>query len=159
MVDGPAPSPDDGTGDAQARRVADHLFSISPVLKHWGVELIEARRGAVRLAMTVREDMANTLGTCHGGIIYTLTDSCFGYTANVSNDRAAAVACEIRFLKPARIGDRITAQSQEIWKQGRGGLYDVTITNQDGDIVAVARGQMRNIGGHHIEAEQPLSGL
>ena len=140
-------------GDAQARRVAEHLFSVSPVLRHWGVELIEARLGTVRLAMTVRKDMANTHGTCHGGVIFTLADSCFGYAANVANDRAAAVGCEIRFLKPARIGDRVTAHAEEIWKQGRGGLYDVILTNQDGDIVAVARGHTRLIGGHHIEGD------
>ena len=51
------------------------------------------------------------------------------------------------------IGDVITAQSVEFWKRGRGGLYDVTITNQEGDIIAVMRGHARMTKGTHVEPD------
>jgi acyl-CoA thioesterase len=115
------------------------------------MEVLEAARGSVRMAMTVREDMSNTQGNCHGGVLFSLADLCFGYAANSYNDKAVAASCDIRFLKPAHVGDRVEAHSVEVWKEGRSGLYDVTLTNQNGDTVAVMRGHARLAGGQHIE--------
>lgn len=134
-----------------ARRVVEHLIAISPVAEHWGIELVDAEPGAVSLAMTVRPDMANTHGVCHGGVLFSLADFCFGFAANSYNDRAMAASCDIRFLQSAEVGDRVTARAQEIWKRGRSGLYDVTIINQKGEMVAVMRGHSRLVGGLHVE--------
>ncbi|MEC9368167.1 MAG: hotdog fold thioesterase [Pseudomonadota bacterium] len=137
--------------DALAEKVVAHLYSVSPVLKHWGIEVAGAKRAAVTLTMTVRKDMSNTNGVCHGGVIFSLADACFGFSAGSYNDRGVGASCDIRFLKPAEIGDRLTATASEVWRKGRSGLYDVTIVNQGGDKVALMRGHARQIGGHYIE--------
>ena len=134
-----------------AAEIVEHLVEISPVAKHWGIELLSADHGVVHMAMTVRADMANTHGNCHGGVIFSLADFSFGFAANSHNDRAVAASCDIKFLKPAAIGDQLVAKASEIWKQGRSGLYDVTITNQDGESIAVMRGHARLVGGRHVE--------
>jgi acyl-CoA thioesterase len=133
------------------QRVVEHLLSVSPVAHHWGVEILEAERGAVSLGMDIRPDMSNTNDVCQGGVIFTLADFCFGYAASTYNDRATAAACDINFLKPGKVGDRLTARATEVWRRGRSGLYDVTVTNQDDDIIAVMRGHARLIGGVHVE--------
>lgn len=148
---GETPAEAETADEIPARRVVDRLFEVSPVVRHWGVEVLEAKRGFVRLAMAVRPDMANTHGVCHGGVIFTLADSCFGFAANSYNDRYIAASCEIKFLMPAEVGDILTAASDEIWKRGRSSLYDITITNQAGDTVAIMRCHARAIGGRHIE--------
>ena len=136
-----------------AARIVEHLFTVSPVARHWGFEVVEVALGQVTLAMTVREDMSNTHGVCHGGVIFTLADSCFGFAANSYNDKTIAASCEIKYLQPGEVGDRLTAVSHELWKRGRSGLYDVTITNQAGESIALMRGHARLVGGQHIETE------
>jgi acyl-CoA thioesterase len=140
-------------GDALSVRVGEKMMQSSPVLHHWGIELTAIAPGAVTMVMTNRDDMSNLHGQCHGGVLFTLADACFGFAANSYNPRTVAASCDIRYLKPAEIGDVITARSVEVWKRGRGGLYDVTMTNQEGDIIAVMRGHARMTKGTHVEPD------
>ena len=55
------------------------------------------------------------------------------------------------FVAPARPGDRLTAVAVEVARRGRSGVCDVTVTNQDGAVIALMRGNSRQIGGAHIE--------
>lgn len=146
MAEGP-------TDDAKAlaRRVGEHMIGVSPVLHHWGIELLEIHPGAATMRMTIREDMANLHRQCHGGVLFTMADACVGFSANSYNDRMVAASCDIRYLRPAEIGDVITARSTEVWKRGRSALYDVTLTNQDDETVAIMRGHSRKTRGQHIE--------
>ena len=133
------------------RVVVEHLLSVSPVAHHWGIEILEAELGAVTLGMDIRSDMSNTNDVCQGGVIFTLADFCFGYAANTYNDRCTAASCDINFLKPGEVGDRITARATEVWRRGRSSFYDVTVTNQSDEIIAIMRGHARQIGGLHVE--------
>ena len=140
-----------GTADALAVRVGESMVRSSPVLKHWNIELKDIKAGAATMQMAIREDMSNLHGQCHGGVLFTLADACFGFAANAYNQRMVAATCDIRYLKPAEFGDVIAARSVEVWKQGRSGLYDVTMTNQHGDKIAIMRGHARITRGKHIE--------
>jgi len=137
--------------EALAARVGEKMMQSSPVLHHWGIELRDIAPGAVTMVMTIRADMSNLHGQCHGGVLFTLADACFGFAANSYNPRTVAATCDIRYLKPAEIGDVITAQSIEVWKRGRSALYDVSLTNQDSELIALMRGHARLTRGTHIE--------
>jgi len=137
--------------DSLAARVGKNMIEKSPVLHHWGIELTEITAGASEMRMTIRKDMSNLHGQCHGGVLFTMADACFGFAANSYNDRTVAANCDINFLNPAEVGDEVTARSVEVWKRGRSGLYDVTLTNQNGDKIAVMRGHARMTKGMHIE--------
>ena len=41
----------------------------------------------------------------------------------------------------------LTAECREVHKRGRSGVYDVTVTNQDGTVVGLFRGQSARIAG------------
>lgn len=137
--------------DELADRIGEYMMSVSPVLHHWGVELVNIKPGAVTMQMTVREDMANLHRQCHGGVLFTLADGCAGFASNSYNDRTVAASCDIRYLKSAEIDDVVTAKAIEIWRKGRTGLYDVTLTNQDGETIAIMRAHSRVIQGKHLE--------
>ena len=134
-----------------AVRVGAHMMKVSPVLHHWGIELASIAPGAVTMTMAIRDDMANLHRQCHGGVLFTMADACFGFASNSYNERTVAASCDIRYLKPAEIGDTVTASAVEVWKKGRSGLYDVTITNQDGEKVAIMRGHSRKTSGAHVD--------
>lgn len=144
---------DSSAAGALAARVGEKMMRTSPVLHHWGIALRDIAPGASTMVMTIRKDMSNLHGQCHGGVLFTMADGCFGFAANSYNFRTVAATCDIRYLQPAEVGDVITARSAEIWKRGRSALYDVTLTNQDGELIAIMRGHARTIKGVHIEAD------
>ncbi|MEM8665615.1 MAG: hydroxyphenylacetyl-CoA thioesterase PaaI, partial [Pseudomonadota bacterium] len=110
-----------------------------------GMSLDEVGDGRAKLSLTVGPDMTNGHGIAHGGFIFTLADSAFAFACNSSGQRAVASQCNITFLAPARLGDRLTAEAREIFREGRSGITDVTVTNAGGRVIAHFRGHSRTI--------------
>ena len=104
--------------------------------------------------MTVEAHHTNGHKICHGGFIFTLADSTFAFACNSYNQRTVAQQNAITFCAPGQLGDRLVARAVEVVRSGRSGVYDVTVSNQDGTIIAVMRGNSRQIGGTHIEEDQ-----
>ena len=121
--------------------------------QHLGMVLSDVAPGRASMAMTVRPEMTNGHGRCHGGYIFTLADSAFAFACNTYNQRAVAQMASVTFIAPAFEGDVLTARAAEVWKQGRGGLYDVHVTNQNGDLIAEFRGHSRTVKGTHVPEE------
>jgi acyl-CoA thioesterase len=106
-----------------------------------GIEILDVAPGRVRVAMTVRPDMVNGHGMCHGGIIFALADSAFAFACNSHGDPMVAAGANIEFLKPSPSGERVTAIAAEISRTPRHGIYDVSVTSASGEIVAHFRGR------------------
>jgi acyl-coenzyme A thioesterase PaaI-like protein len=51
-------------------------------VKLLGAELVAVGPGFAELAMTVRHDHLNFNGSCHGGAIFALADTAFGFASN-----------------------------------------------------------------------------
>ncbi len=123
--------------DATARALGITLEAIAP--------------GYARVAMAVRDDMTNLLGLGHGGMTFTLADTAFGYACNSRNRGSVAHFAQITYLRPARLGDRLTAEAREQAVARRSGVYDVTVSNQDGEVIALFRGQSQAVRGRVVE--------
>ena len=91
--------------------------------------------------------MTNGHGICHGGFIFTLADSAFAFACNTYNQRTVAQHCAVTFVQPGRRGDRLTAHAVERSRTGRSGIYDVTVRDSHGEVVAEFRGHSRTISG------------
>lgn len=117
-----------------------------------GIALDEVRAGYARMHMTVRPEMANGHGICHGGMIFTLADTTFAYACNSHNQATVATACSIDFLQPGQVGDVLTAEAAEQFLQGRFGVYDIRITNQAGALIALFRGKSAQLKSQVIPA-------
>ncbi len=101
--------------------------------------------------MTVRADMTNGHGTCHGGFIFTLADSAFAFACNTYDERTVAQHAQITFIAPAMAGDKLVASAIERSRTGRSGIYDITVTREDGQQIAEFRGHSRTVGGAIVE--------
>jgi acyl-CoA thioesterase len=106
-----------------------------------GMALEEVRPGFARVRMTVRPDMLNGHGTCHGGIVFALADSAFAFACNSRDVVTVASGCSIEFVAPVREGDELVAEAQERALQGRNGVYDVDVRRAGGELVATFRGR------------------
>jgi acyl-CoA thioesterase len=131
----------DADEQPEAATVVAALYERDRAAREHGVRVLQARRGYVKLTMTVREDMLNGYGIAHGGMTFFLADTALAYASNAGNQIALAAAASIVFTAPARLGDVLTAECREIQRQGRSGVYDVTVTTSDGATVGLFRGQ------------------
>jgi len=130
-----------------AEHAAEAMWARDNASQALGMRIAAVGPGYAKLDMPVREDMVNGHAICHGGLIFSLADSAFAFACNSYGEVTVAGQCEISFLLPARLGDRLTADCRERHRRGRSGIYDATITNQTGETVALFRGWSRSIGG------------
>ena len=136
---------------ALAERVAAGMYERDRASIALGLRLVSVGPGRAELSMTVRADMLNGHAICHGGFIFTLADSAFAYSCNSYNLATVASGCSIDFLAPAREGDVLTAHAAERSAAGRTGVYDIEVTNQRGEKIALFRGKSYRIKGHVVD--------
>ncbi len=130
------------------------MYALDHCARHLGIKPLTVQPGSAVFSMTVREDMLNSHGTCHGGIIFCLADATFGYACNSRNQHSVASACSIDFIQPARLHDVLTARGTERSLNGRIGLFDVDIVNQAGAVIAHFRGKSHRLRGPVIDPER-----
>ncbi len=133
---------------ALAAKVGEVMFAADRASRElMQIELVSCEPGRAVMRMAVRESMLNGHAICHGGMIFTLADSTFAYACNSRNLATVASGCSIEYLKPGRLGDVLSCEGVEQALQGRHGVYDMKVTNQRGEVVAMFRGKSTHIQG------------
>ena len=135
------------TAQAVAQRTADYLFARDQVSRSLGMKIVQIAPGRASVSMLVRADMLNGQGSCHGGVLFSLADSAFAFACNTYNAVTVAAAATIDFLIPAKQGDELTAIATELWRSRRSGVYNVALTNQRQECVALFRGRSHQLDG------------
>jgi len=139
--------------DALARRCANALLARDRAAQSLGIVIEESRAGFARLAMTIGDAMIMGHGIAHGGVLFTFADTAFGYACNSRNVCYVALDVTMSFIAPARLGDRLVAVAEERSMRGRTGVYDITVRQTTGEVVAVFRGTCYRIPGSVIEPD------
>lgn len=133
-----------------AQAALDIMYPNDQMAQAMGIEIIDIAQGYAKGTMTVRKDMLNGYAMTHGGATFALADTLFAYACNTYNKRTVASGCDITYSGPSFEGDVLTAEAKETIRMGRSGIYDITITKQDGSVVALFRGRSRTIAGELI---------
>ena len=116
--------------------------------KNLGATLEEITLGGAKVSLRITKEHTNGHGFCHGGVVFTLADTTFGFACNSYNVKSVAQNCNITYISPVQENDILTAEAIEIAKYGRSAIYDIYIKNQVWEIVAIFRGHSRDIDGH-----------
>jgi acyl-CoA thioesterase len=132
---------------ALAELAGKTMYERDPASQALGMALDEIRPGYARMSMPVRRDMLNGHGTCHGGYIFMLADSAFAFACNSHNFNTVGAGCTIDYLAPSGEGDVLSAEAVEQALLGKTGVYDITVTNQDGRKIALFRGKSHRVSG------------
>ena len=130
-----------------AQRSARALYERDRASQALGITLSAVKPGWAQLSMSVRADMVNGHGVCHGGFVFMLADSAFAFACNSYNEATVAAAASIDFLLAVRAGDTLTAEARELWRTSRNGIYEITVCNQRSERVALFRGRSYRIEG------------
>lgn len=122
------------------QHVVSHILTTDAFSNWLGIRVISLKEGYSKIEMTIRAEMMNGLGIGHGGIAFSLADSAFAYACNNRNILSVALDNAINYLKPIYTDDIITAEAIEIHNGKSTGLYQVTVTNQHKQVVAIFKG-------------------
>lgn len=138
------------TPDELAKACAASMWKDDEASRSLGMAIKDVSRGKAVLTMPVRSDMLNGQKICHGGFMFLLADSAFAFACNGYNQFTVAQSCKIDFLAPAFEGDVLTAVAEERYREARSGIYDCTVTDQNGKVIAEMRGNSRTVKGQHL---------
>ncbi|MFZ4105014.1 PaaI family thioesterase [Flavobacterium sp.] len=76
-----------------------------------GIEILECEIGRCKVALTVRNEMLNSMNKAHGGITYSLADTAFGFAANTHGKFAVSIETSINHIEAVNEGDYLVAES------------------------------------------------
>jgi acyl-CoA thioesterase len=142
------------TGDALARACAEAMLARDRASQWLGITLEEARVGYARTAMTITETMVNGHGIAHGAMTFAVADSAFAFACNGRNEPNVALQCSISFVTAVALGERLVAEAEERSSKRRTGVYDITVSRDDGTLVALFRGVCYRVKGTVLEEKR-----
>lgn len=102
------------------------------------IEKVDA--GYCLMKMKVRPEFLNGVGTVHGGIIFGIADTAFAYASNSHNRIAVALDVSISYPNAGQLNDELTIEAKEVYLGGRTAIYNVTVTNQDQQLIGIFNG-------------------
>ncbi|SMY10027.1 hydroxyphenylacetyl-CoA thioesterase PaaI [Flavimaricola marinus] len=139
------------TAKERALKSAAAMWANDKASQWLGMRLVDVDEGHAVVELKVEAHHCNGLGVCHGGISFALADSAFAFACNSRNQATLAQHNSITYTAPGKLGETLTATATEISKSGRSGIYDVAVTNPDGQLVATFRGLSRTIRRQHFD--------
>jgi acyl-CoA thioesterase len=111
-----------------------------------GLEIDDIGPGYCKLHYLVTDSMLNGFEQIHGGVLFSAADSAFAFACNSHGILTVALDVSISFTRPAGAGDLLTVEAREIHLGSRIGIYDVRITNREGQLVALFKGTAYRTG-------------
>lgn len=120
--------------------IVNQMFKEDAFSKWLGIEVIKIEEGSCELKMTVRDEMTNGFKIAHGGITYSLADSALAFASNSHGKKSVSVETSISHTKPSSEGDVLIAKAEEKSISNKIAVYDITITNQKKEVIALFKG-------------------
>jgi acyl-CoA thioesterase len=142
--------------DAEQRlavRVVERMLEHDAFSAWLGLELLEIRPRYAAVRMSVRPDMVNGFGVCHGGVTFALADSAFAFASNTHGRVTVSIDNSITYPAAVVVGDLLTAIATEETAANRIAFYSVRVTKQDESVVALFRGTVYRTNRGHFDGE------
>jgi acyl-CoA thioesterase len=111
-----------------------------PIAAFLEIKLVELKPGYAKVTMTVLREHLNFNGLIFGGIIMSLADQAFAYGMNSLVMPSIATHFTIQLIAGAKVGDVLTADCTPLKSGRRVGFAEMTVTNQEGKLIAKATG-------------------
>ncbi|MCB0659179.1 MAG: hotdog fold thioesterase [Saprospiraceae bacterium] len=127
-------------GRMTPQEIVTRMYEKDAFSQWLGVRILEVDQGHCRLSMRVRPEMCNGFHIGHGGITYALADSTLAFASNSLGQHAVSIETSISHTRIVQPGDLLTATSQ-LLKDGRNlAIFQITVTNQKEETVALFKG-------------------
>lgn len=108
-----------------------------PFVKFLNMEVEEVGLEKVVTKITTKEYMSNAYDTVHGGLIYSLADYTFSILCNIHGRVSLGINTNMQFLSSGNVGETLYAEAIEINKNYKIGFYQVKVTDEDHNTIAL----------------------
>jgi acyl-CoA thioesterase len=136
-----------------AERVVATMLERDEFSRWLGIEVTHVAPDAATVRMTVRPEMVNGFGVCHGGISFSLADSALAFASNTHGRVTVSIENSIRYPAPIAPGDVLTATAVQESATRRLAFFNVNVTKQDGGVVGLFRGTVYRTSRDHFVDE------
>lgn len=123
----------------QGELIPHKMLSQDPYSTWLGIEIIESKIGYVKVGMTIRKEMLNSMQKAHGGITYSLADTAFGFTANTHGKYAVSIETSINHIEAIEERDYITAEATVDHQKTKVG-FNIVEVKRGKELVALFKG-------------------
>ena len=117
-----------------------------PIASFLRMQLLELSPGYARVAMKLAPEYQNFNGLVFGGIVVAVADQAFAYAVNSVAHPSIASQFNIHFIAAARVGDELIAEGRLMKSGKRVSIAEMTVTNQEGKLIARATGTTIPVG-------------
>jgi acyl-CoA thioesterase len=149
-----APAEHGGLDEQQlAERIVARMMERDEFSRWLGIDVTRIAPNTATVRMTVRREMVNGFGVCHGGIAFSLADSALAFASNTHGRVTVSIENSIRYPATISPGDVLTATAVQETAGRRVAFFNVTVTKQGGDIVGLFRGTVYRTSRDHFETE------
>ena len=126
-----------------------------PIASFLNMQLLELQPGYAKVMLKVLPEYENFNGVTFGGIIMAVADQAFGYAVNSVNRPNVASQFNIHFIAPARASDELIAEGRVVKSGRKVSIAEMTVTNQDGKLIAKATGTTIPLTDTHSKPTDP----
>ncbi|KPK22664.1 MAG: hypothetical protein AMJ70_05375 [Dehalococcoidia bacterium SG8_51_3] len=126
-----------------------------PIASFLNMQLLELQLGYARVMLKVLPEYENFNGVTFGGITMAVADQAFGYAVNSVNRPNVASQFNIYFIAAVKAGDELTAEGRVVKSGRRVSIAEMTVTNQDGKLIARATGTTIPLTSTHSKSTDP----
>jgi acyl-CoA thioesterase len=123
----------------QPDQIVKTMFDQDAFSQWLGIRINHVTLGICSLSMKIRKDMLNGFGIAHGGITYSIADSCLAFASNSHGRQSLSIDTSINHIESLREGDEIVAIATEESLKNRFGFYRVEI-HCNNSLVALFKG-------------------
>ena len=108
--------------------IVEKMISNDPFSQWLDIKIISIDIGYCKLKTKVTNKMTNGFGLAHGGVLFSIADSCLAFSANSFGKIALTKKVEIQFFKKIYLNDIIIASCKSSLKKDN---FTVLIHNQE----------------------------
>jgi len=117
-----------------------------PVASFLKMRLLELSPGYAKVTMKLTPEYQNFNGLVFGGIVMAVADQAFAYASNSLAHPSIASQFNIHFIAGAGVDDELTAECRVVRSGRRVGISEMTVTSQEGKLIAKATGTTIPVG-------------
>ena len=111
-----------------------------PISSFLDMKLLELAPGHAKVTMKLRPEYLTFNQFIFGGIVMSAADQAFAFAVNSMGRPSIATQFSIHFIAAASPEDELTAECRVLRKGRRVDIAEMTVTNQEGKLIAKATG-------------------
>ena len=116
------------------KKILEYRNAPQPLLSTGRHHCNGAVPGYAKVVKAVTEDDLNPVDVAHGGLFFSMADNAAGSAMAAYGEQAVTLNAQYNFMRAAKAGDVLTAEAREAKHGGTVCVFDIRITDQDGNL-------------------------